>query len=361
MSTRVILVVLVGLVAVTGAPRMAWPQKAPGFERLWYQAYDEGVRAAQRGDWATAIAALEAATRGGPAPGRRVLFQGDRVDVFNPDYYLGLAYNATKRFNEADAAFARVSSAVLIGPGDRLFDQLRKQTALARYERVLTDGERALLAGRFTDVEKLIAGVIGSLADDGRAGDLAKRAKDGAAKVAEANVPAPNAPLPADQRTAANVPTSPNPPLPTSPPPADTAGSIPVDRPAVQQYSPERDKNAGLRNPVTSGVPESRPAAPINVEEITLRGATAYFLGNYEEAARVLQPALLVGRPSSVVALYLACSRAALVASGRADAATLVDAREMFAAARGGDIDRHLRFISPRVREMLGDLPAAAR
>lgn len=370
MSTRVILVVMVGLVAVTGAPRMAWPQKAPGFERLWYQAYDEGVRAAQRGDWATAIAALEAARRGGPAPGRRVLFQGDRVDVFNPDYYLGLAYNATKRFNEADAAFARVSSAVLIGPGDRLFDELRKQTALASYERVLTDGERALRAGRLADVEKLVAGVIGSLADDGRAGDLAKRAKDGAAKLAEANVPAPNAPPPAaeqrtpDQRTAAadSKLAANDPKAPLGEPTKGVTPALPApNNPPPTSKGPDA-KNAGVANSTRPATRAARSPAQLTDDEAALLGATAYFQGSYEEAVRILTPAFEAAPPMYLVTFYLAASKAALVAVGRADRATLTEAREMFTYAKGGGpLDRQLRYISPRVREMLGDAPAAAR
>ena len=86
-------------------------------QALWYQAYDQGVKATRAGEWALAISALEVARRGGPAPGRRVAFQGDRVDVFNPDYYLGLAYNATRRYAEAEAAFARVVSAGLVRAG----------------------------------------------------------------------------------------------------------------------------------------------------------------------------------------------------------------------------------------------------
>ena len=85
----------------------------------WDQAYTAGVRAVAQRDWANAIKLLEVAKRGGPAPGRRVLFTGDKVDTFNPDYYLGLAYNATGRFADAEVAFARVTAAGLLRTGDR--------------------------------------------------------------------------------------------------------------------------------------------------------------------------------------------------------------------------------------------------
>ena len=59
------------LVVVTAgaAPGHARAQSAAAaIQRLWYQAYDQGVRAATAGNWALAIPALEAARRGGPAP-----------------------------------------------------------------------------------------------------------------------------------------------------------------------------------------------------------------------------------------------------------------------------------------------------
>ncbi len=163
------------LTGPAGVPRLAFAAQK---QDLWYQAYDQGVKATRAGDWALAISALEVARRGGPAPGRRVAFQGDRVDVFNPDYYLGLAYNATRRYAEAEAAFARVVSAGLVRQGDREFEELRKQTARATYERTLQDGDRAVAAGRFADAEKALQSIIGTLADDGRAGKLVERARE---------------------------------------------------------------------------------------------------------------------------------------------------------------------------------------
>jgi tetratricopeptide (TPR) repeat protein len=370
--------VVVGLVLVTSAVVPGARAQSPaGFQRLWYQSYDEGVRAAQKGDWATAIQTLEAAKRSGPAPGRRVLFQGDRVDVFNPDYYLGLAYNATKRFADAEAAFARVTTDKLVVAGDRQFDELRKQTEFARYERAVADAERALRAGRFTEVEKAIAPIIGSIADDGRAGSLAQRAKDAVAKLATARVDvqqgppasanvrgeqpgAPGAPAKADaEKVAANDPKALPPVVATTPAQVPTN---PLNLPPMRPYVPEGDKNtAALGNPVRPPPPDNRQTPPLNEAEIALRGATLYFEGNYDEAVRVLSPAFAVDPPSNIVAFYLACSHAALLASGRTAPSTLDEARQMFSYARGGgSLQRHLRLISPRVLQMLGESLASA-
>ena len=46
--------------------------------------------------------------------------------------------------------------------GDREFEELRKQTARATYERTLQDGDRAVAAGRFADAEKALQALIGT-------------------------------------------------------------------------------------------------------------------------------------------------------------------------------------------------------
>lgn len=381
MPVRVSAVVVAGLVALTGAAhaRLA-AQPSAGFQRLWYQAYDEGVRAVQKGDWPTAIQLLESAKRSGPAPGRRVLFQGDRVDVFNPDFYLGLAYNATKRFKEAEAAFRQVALDKLIVTGDKQYDELTTQTAAASYEGTLADAERALLAGQYGGAERIVARYAGSRLDDGRATELRKRIEAESFRAAAAN----EAKV-AQQPSATNVGTTDTPPeanLPADDPkraannakepikepgnaPADTTGDVVAppganNRPPIAKVPGAR--NAGLANPTRPATPSGRPPVPLTDNEAALLGATAYFEGNYEEAVRVLTPAYMAFPPAHIVTFYWACSKAALVASGRADRTSLTEPREVFASVKNdAGVDRHLRYISPRVREMLGDVPATAR
>lgn len=367
---------LLGGVLAASAPGHATPTPHPSaafgqaasFKRPWYQAYDEGVRAVQQGDWQTAIAALEEARRTGPAPGRRVLFQGDRVDVFNPDYYLGLAYNATKRFAEADAAFTRVSNDKLVVRGDRLFDELQKQASVATYERAMAEGARALSAGRLGDAEKIATGVLGSAVSDGRASDLLQRIKD--ASQSKSGYPV--------ETTVAQQPPQPQPPVPdpkadvpypdTRPPVNQTATTLPETRPTTTPAIPPGQGNNPLDRAKTpngrapGAMPTERiPSQPMNADTVALNGATAYYQGNYQDAIRILAPALQTRAPSRVAAFYLACAQAALVARGQADASTLDDARQAFATARGSAIEPHLRYISPRVLQLLGDVPATAR
>ncbi|MGE0814044.1 MAG: hypothetical protein AB7O28_17755 [Vicinamibacterales bacterium] len=359
---------LLGGVLAASAPghAAATQQSAAAFRRPWYQAYDEGVRAVQQGDWPTAIAALEEAKRAGPAPGRRVLFQGDRVDVFNPDYYLGLAYNATKRFAEADAAFARVRNDKLVVQGDRLFDELQKQTAVATYEQAMAEGARALSAGRLADAEKIATGVLGSTVTDGRATDLLQRIKD--ASQSKTAYPV--------ETTVAQAPPPQQQPPPADPK-ADSGGDVrpPVNQTAnagpettgptaTAELPPARDNTPPDRakTPGGAGLPTERlPSQPQNADAVALSGATAYYQGDYQEAIRILAAAAQTRGASRLGAFYLACAQAALVARGQADASTLDDARQAFATARGSAIEPHLRFISPRVLQLLGDVPATAR
>ena len=336
-------------------------------QALWYQAYDQGVKAALAGNWTLAIPALEVARRGGPAPGRRVAFQGDRVDVFNPDYYLGLAYNATRRYAEAEAAFARVASAGLVRQGDREFEELRKQSAKATYERTIQDGDRALSAGRFADAEKALQAMIGTLADDGRAGKLVERAREAlnTGNVAQQAPPTYTTPEPPPnvQQTVQQQTVPPaNTPLanavqrpPGTPPTANTA------TPAAKAPDPKDAANVNKApNPPANARVNPRPPAPpapVNEARAELEGMTAYLAGDYDAAIRILKPVFDIDPPSRRVAFYLACSHVArAVLGGAADKATLDEAQRMFAYA-GGDsaeftADRAV--ISPAVLRTLG-------
>lgn len=335
---------------------------ASAVQRLWYQAYDQGVRAALAGNWTLAIPALEAAKRGGPAPGRRVLFQGDRVDVFNPDYYLGLAYNATSRFAEAEAAFARVADAGLVRQGDREFEELRKQRARATYERTLLDGERAIAAGRYAEAEKALQEVVQSLADDGRAGKLAARAREAlnTGNVAQQAPPVYQAPVPPPEVR----PTDPT-PVPTPAPDTKTATVEPRPaepaKPGPKDPGPPPAKAAASNNPRV----DPRPMPPVFVDDATAerQGMAAYFAGDYDEAIRVLKPAFDASPPSQRVTFYLACSYAArALLTGARDQGTVDEVRQMFAYASGDSpqftADR--AFISPAVLRMLGSTAPAA-
>lgn len=116
----------------------------------WYQAYEAGVRDAGRGAWDSAVQNLLAAKQTGPQPARRVAFYGDLVDVFNPDYYLGVAYLNLRRFGDADASFERVRQANLIPASDKLYAAFQTQASTARGEVALAQAEDYLTKGNGT-------------------------------------------------------------------------------------------------------------------------------------------------------------------------------------------------------------------
>src|SRR4051812_15840641 len=97
------------------------PAQRRADSRTWYQAYADGRRAFQQGNWQAAIDSLEAAKRasGAPKPGRRIPFYGDVYDDYIPDYYLGLAYFNLRQYAAADRAFESTRASGAIGPRDR--------------------------------------------------------------------------------------------------------------------------------------------------------------------------------------------------------------------------------------------------
>lgn len=353
-----LLLIVVTAGAAPGHARAQSPASA--VQGLWYQAYDQGVRAATAGNWTLAIPALEAAKRGGPAPGRRVLFQGDRVDVFNPDYYLGLAYNATRRFAEAEAAFVRVSESGLVREGDREFEELRRQTARATYERTVLDAERAADAGQYADAEKTLQTVVGTVAGDTRAAKLVARMRElGAAALARETAAQPGG-------TPSNV-------GPSTPATTVTIAEPGPKVPDADLYKapPERNVPTGPAAPMTKAPnpalnarvdPRPAPAAPMDETRTELEGTTAYLAGDYDGAIRLLRPIFNMDPPSSRVAFYLACAYVARGAlAGGADQATLDEARRMFTYARGdsGLFATDRAFISPVVLRLLGSTATA--
>lgn len=386
---------LVVLVLLLWLPSASAGQ-SPRDTRLWYQLYDNGVRAAESGDWPAAITALEAARTSGPAPGRRVLFQGDRVDTYNPDYYLGRAYAATGRYAEAEAAFARVETLGLIRQGDREYRDLRRELGTARYNRLIADGERLLASNRFDEAEKAAvdaraietsadnAGWSSALgnraaslvqvirydraladADDalnrgeldrarqalGRAGQEklgpAQTGRAGRAdaiesrlRTAEAGRVAAATTQAAEQSDGPKPMALPRPPIPTPYDPGITQETPPAV--GANEPSPY-DPGTGVVTPVPSADPPEQQAI------------VAYLRGDYARAIRLLTPLADAPNPSARAFIYLACSNAALVLMGRAGEGVLADARAQL--QRAGSLEPFAadrRLVSPSVWRMLG-------
>ena len=288
--------------------------------RSWYQAYQDGLRQVQQRNWQAAIASLLVAKRSGPAAGRRVAFYGDVFNDYLPDYYLGLAYMNTLQYKEAAAAFDAVQKAGLITAKDREYPELTRQTAAV-------------------------------------ASALSKQV-NASAPLPTVNVPpsgpaqTPNAPPqagnpPSTQVASADVNSNVN--IPNT---ADTPTASPV------QSSPPIGQTTAAAGTTRKPIP-TRPAPAQNTRTASAStlasestGMAAFFAGDYQRASNILS-ALTVNGGTPRAEFYLACSRAALVLTGGADAATLSDARTRFSAVNATQFAADQRYISPRILQTL--------
>ncbi|MGE0593579.1 MAG: hypothetical protein AB7G23_06160 [Vicinamibacterales bacterium] len=380
-----VLLLLLGVAGGAVGGERAWAQQAS--RRLWYQAYDDGLRAVEAGQWQAAIESLEQSRQGAPAPARRVLFYGDRVDAFNPDYYLGLAYLEAGRPQEAAAAFARVRQAGLVRSGDRLYEAFVTQSTRAAFEVALQGAEQRLAAGDLDGARAAAAeaarlgtspariqafnqqleqrATAALVAPQASPGAAAPRAGDASASAAGADAPGPRpAPPASGSQPAVTAPpaaaASPAElPAPSAaPPPAPSAASTAAPRPDAAVTPPAPPAEAVKAAPLT---PPQRASAPVDavIAGSSERAAVAAFLrGNYAAAESALREVVRGQARSPLAQFYYACSLAALVVTGERDASALLEARQ--ALERAGSLDRFARdqqYISPRILAALEVAP----
>src|SRR5213078_1593648 len=79
----------------------------------WYDDYDAGTAAANRGQWSTVIQKMSSAINGHPKEGDKERTYGAIFITYHPYYYRGVAYLNTGKFEQAIADFEKTS-----GPGD---------------------------------------------------------------------------------------------------------------------------------------------------------------------------------------------------------------------------------------------------
>jgi tetratricopeptide (TPR) repeat protein len=344
------LVLLGATVVLLGATVGAQAQAQRG-NQLWYQAYEAGVRDVGRSAWDSAVQNLQAAKQSGPRPARRVVFYGDRVDAFNPDYYIGVAYLNLRRFADADAAFERVRQANLITANDAQFRAFQTQASTARFELLLGQAEDYFAKGDLTGAKQVSDQAVALGIDTSRTRALQQRLADASAPPAPAPAPAPSptqGPPPASgpAPTPGPVPT-PGPPVTSAPGP--TPGPIPTPAPTPAP------------NPVPAPPPTPKPApAPLPPPRVAVEtGIAAFLAGRYGDAVTLLGITATTDPQGSARArFYLACSLAALVLSGEREDAELVNAKATLQAA--GRLDQFTadrRIISPRVLAALGVQP----
>jgi len=302
--------------------------------RTWYQAYADGRRAVQQGNWQAAVDSLEASKRAGaPKPGRRIPFYGDVFDDYLPDYYLGIALTNLGRYADADRAFEAVRASGLVRPNDREYAQFDTQSKKAKAELL------ALASPTPTPANPANAAPGGATAGGGTG----------------------TAPPPAVTNAEANPPPT---AVTQQPIPAQTS-PIAANPSAVPNYQPpplQPSTVGGGRSGITPRTPQPSPATPNQaVIRRTLApkeeeaAVAAYLSGRYDQSANILGVLQSGATGSERAFFYLACSRVALAILGQADAGSIADARAILSRAGSpAQFSADSRYISPRVLKMLG-------
>jgi hypothetical protein len=293
----------------------------------WYDTYDEGIKAVQAGDWATAEQRLLAARSRGPKPGRRVLRYGSFYGPFLPDYYLGIVYLNTGRPQEAEAEFAKVKTQELIGPKDPENSAFQNYSQQATADRLLADAKQVASAQPPVPSTNPVSTppIRVPTALPPTTGDYNPGGAVGATTDSKADQP----------------PMVQGPIQPTGPP------TTPQGAPASASAAPSVVTGA-RKGPVASDA--------TGVSSPSLRsGLVAFFSGDYVAAIQWLERATQEAGGPPRAQLYLACAKAGLVLTGGGNADLLRTARLEFQSAdpRRNLPDAQRRFISPRVLEQL--------
>lgn len=302
----------------------AAPQQPPD-KRPWDQAYTDGMRQFESGQWQAAIESLEIAKAGGPKPGRSIRLYGEVRDYL-PDYYLGVAHANLKQFAEANTAFDAVRRSGLINPGDPEWGTLAAQSARAGFEVLMAQAAEAFESKAFDKAAQLWTQAKAFGLDTAEVDSFLDRVGRILADE-KASIPAAKSDAPAVQV-------------------ADTAQQRQEQQQTQPRAVPTAQPNAPRPNPVAVAPGQEQKAM------------AAFFSGEYQRAADLLS-ALTGRRASDRAVFYLACSRAALVEAGAAEPSTLVAARAQFASVDLTRFAADLRYISPRVLESLQATGAA--
>ena len=98
----------------------------------WYDDYDEGVKAAESQNWATAEAKLKSALAHQTKQGKKVRVYGTRFMKYIPSYYLGVVYMNTGRYEQALDQFSIVQNNGLVGGSDPEFARMTAMIQTAK-------------------------------------------------------------------------------------------------------------------------------------------------------------------------------------------------------------------------------------
>ena len=338
---------------LAAAPATFWAQQSappPNVQRLrWYDAYDLGMKAVQSKQWQNAEAYLQQAKSAGPAQGRRVYYFGDTYRPFYPDYYLAIVYLNTRRQALAETAFADVQRRNLIDPKDKQFTDIQQLARQATFERSMNEATELIAKGDLTEAGKRAAEAKSTNFDNGKADAIQQEITKLAMNKPAPPLPGPIVP-PVQQTPIEPTPPAQNTaidPVERQPPPYTQTGA---PKPIVPTPTPSPPKNA-VSGGVIAGPGGLLASAYL---QFSRSGLLAYFSGDYTEAIQQLET-IPEGVASPRDRVFLACARAAVVLTGRGDAAVLRTARAEYQKAGRANALRpqDRRFISPKVLELL--------
>jgi hypothetical protein len=365
---------LIGTVAVCVASTIAGAQ-----QQRWADLYDEAVRHVQRQEWADAERKLIEAKRVGPASAMSVLRYGSLRPPYFPEFYLGIVYLSTGRPQQALEQFQLAKKAGI----DARRQPFRELDALEGRARDLTlaaenaaKGELPKPGGATPDrtvAEKLpepklpepppppnpavpsrnYAQEVSDLLGSARA-LLAKQNYDAAEKAA------------ASARVIAGAQKL------ASAAQADTLVREIRGRRAgarVEDALSRRDAAAARRelNALVTDAPEFASAAlrsrvgdlerEVRAAQLQRDAMRAFYSGSYQQSLGLLEELEKLA-PSARAHFYRACTLAALAAATPrpTEDRRLADARRSYtlAARDAAQFRQDLRYISPKVRELLG-------
>lgn len=311
----------------------------------WYDAYQQGVRAVQQGDWGAAERLLLQAKEMGPQPGRRVFTYGDSYIPFLPDYYLGLVYLRSNRSAQAENFFQLVRKQNVITPKDPEYAAFDRQSREATFNRAFAQAQQFAAAGNFDAVQTPLQEALATNIDNAKVQSLAKETET--RRLAKASPPplTPEPP-PVKAQPTDQSPVQMAPPVAANPPPAYQPPGTAVG----SRLTPRVPTKTG-----NSTVDDKGVIIPPRTSAALRNGILAFFSGDYGSAVQQLQNAAQQPGVSARAQVLLACAKVGLVLTGRGNAAMLTQTQTEFQSAA---LERYLtpadrRYISPRILQQL--------
>jgi hypothetical protein len=328
-----------------------WPQASSSRQTptRWYDAYQEGLRAVQKRDWAAAEKQFLQAKATGPQPARRVFTYGDSYIPFLPDYYLGVVYLNTNRSRDAETAFQLVRKQNVITAKDPEYVAFERQGREATFNRAFTQAQQLTAAGNFEGVRAALQEALTTNIDNAKVQMFSRENETQLlAKAAPPN--ATTAPPSTAKLEDSPVQNAPPPVAKTAPPPvaAPVATNSSVVKTPVGRIPVPRPQNETVKDGGVIVPPRTASAALRN-------GVLAFFSGDYGGAIPLLQGAAQQPGADPKAQILLACAKVGLVLTGGGDATTLRQTQAEFQSAA---LDRYLtpadrRFISPKILQQL--------